>query len=129
MDLWSKLISWLTATSQAPAGHANCSFCDQNYRDVGPLVEGPSDSFICRSCVECGQSWHEEAGPSAEPKACCVFYRRPSKTVGPLFEGRSGCGIRKACVDLAQSILDCERQRRETATATKPANKRAPAAE
>src|SRR3954449_6100976 len=36
--------------------HANCSFCRKSYRDVGPLVEGPSDVFICGECIELCQS-------------------------------------------------------------------------
>ena len=27
--------------------NAHCSFCRKNYRDVGPLVEGPGDVYIC----------------------------------------------------------------------------------
>lgn len=30
---------------------ALCSFCRNSYKDVGPLVEGPDDVFICRECV------------------------------------------------------------------------------
>ncbi len=29
-----------------------CSFCGKNQRDVGPMVEGPSDVHICAACVE-----------------------------------------------------------------------------
>src|SRR3954452_6435165 len=32
--------------------NAFCSFCRKSYRDVGPLVEGPSDVYICGECVE-----------------------------------------------------------------------------
>jgi ATP-dependent Clp protease ATP-binding subunit ClpX len=32
--------------------NANCSFCRKNYRDVGPLVEGPGDVFICCDCID-----------------------------------------------------------------------------
>jgi hypothetical protein len=31
---------------------ALCSFCRKSYRDVGPLVEGPGDAYICGECVE-----------------------------------------------------------------------------
>ena len=27
--------------------NAFCSFCRKSFRDVGPLVEGPADVFIC----------------------------------------------------------------------------------
>lgn len=36
--------------------HAYCSFCRKNYREVGPLVEGPGDVFICGECIELCQS-------------------------------------------------------------------------
>ncbi|HBT77624.1 MAG TPA: ATP-dependent Clp protease ATP-binding subunit ClpX, partial [Planctomycetaceae bacterium] len=36
--------------------NAFCSFCRKSYRDVGPLVEGPSDVFICGECIELCQS-------------------------------------------------------------------------
>jgi ATP-dependent Clp protease ATP-binding subunit ClpX len=29
-----------------------CSFCGKSSRDVGPMVEGPSDVYICSSCVD-----------------------------------------------------------------------------
>src|SRR5438477_7087322 len=29
-----------------------CSFCGKSSRDVGPMVEGPSDVYICANCVE-----------------------------------------------------------------------------
>ena len=32
--------------------NANCSFCGKSYRDVGPLVEGPGDVYICGECIE-----------------------------------------------------------------------------
>src|SRR5437868_1637322 len=45
-----------------PAGNpgrnrnAYCSFCRKSYPDVGPLVEGPNDVYICGECVELCQS-------------------------------------------------------------------------
>ncbi len=36
--------------------NANCSFCRKSFRDVGPLVEGPSDVYICGECIELCQS-------------------------------------------------------------------------
>src|SRR5262245_30869955 len=32
--------------------NANCSFCGKSYRDVGPLVEGPGDVYICGECID-----------------------------------------------------------------------------
>jgi len=36
--------------------NANCSFCRKSYREVGPLVEGPEDVYICSDCIELCQS-------------------------------------------------------------------------
>jgi ATP-dependent Clp protease ATP-binding subunit ClpX len=36
--------------------NAFCSFCRKSYREVGPLVEGPGDVYICGDCIELCQS-------------------------------------------------------------------------
>src|SRR5437764_6499314 len=36
--------------------NAYCSFCRKSHRDVGPLVEGPGDVYICGGCIELCQS-------------------------------------------------------------------------
>ncbi len=36
--------------------NAYCSFCRKSYRDVGPLVEGPGDVYICGDCIDLCQS-------------------------------------------------------------------------
>src|SRR6187431_943861 len=43
--------------SQPPGGFrgrriTTCSFCGKSSRDVGPMVEGPSDVYICANCVD-----------------------------------------------------------------------------
>jgi ATP-dependent Clp protease ATP-binding subunit ClpX len=47
-----------TPGSRGPTGkkNANCSFCRKSYREVGPLVEGPGDVYICGECIELCQS-------------------------------------------------------------------------
>ena len=42
--------------SSATKKNAFCSFCRKSYRDVGPLVEGPGDVYICGECIELCQS-------------------------------------------------------------------------
>lgn len=44
--------------SQDRSGKKNayCSFCRKSYREVGPLVEGPSDVYICGECIDLCQS-------------------------------------------------------------------------
>ncbi len=48
----------LTASRRGSTGkkNANCSFCGKSYRDVGPLVEGPGDVYICGECIDLCQS-------------------------------------------------------------------------
>src|SRR5262245_49224499 len=43
-------------TGSAGRKNAYCSFCRKSHRDVGPLVEGPSDVYICGDCIELCQS-------------------------------------------------------------------------
>ena len=48
----------LTTGNRGSTGkkNANCSFCRKSYREVGPLVEGPGDVYICGECIELCQS-------------------------------------------------------------------------
>ncbi|MDR1492615.1 MAG: ATP-dependent Clp protease ATP-binding subunit ClpX [Planctomycetaceae bacterium] len=36
--------------------NAFCSFCRKSYREVGPLVEGPGDVYICGECIDLCQT-------------------------------------------------------------------------
>ncbi len=46
-----------TATKKpSPKRNAFCSFCRKSYNEVGPLVEGPSEVYICGECVELCQA-------------------------------------------------------------------------
>ena len=47
-----------TPTNRAPGGkkNASCSFCRKSNREVGPLVEGPDDVYVCGECIELCQS-------------------------------------------------------------------------
>src|SRR3569832_1744194 len=47
-----------TSGKRTPTGKksASCSFCRKSYREVGPLVEGPDDVYVCGECVELCQS-------------------------------------------------------------------------
>src|SRR5690349_5951188 len=33
-----------------------CSFCGKTSREVGPMVEGPSDVYICANCTDLCQN-------------------------------------------------------------------------
>lgn len=47
-----------TSGKKTSAGkkNANCSFCRKSYREVGPLVEGPDDVYICGECIDLCES-------------------------------------------------------------------------
>ena len=49
-----------TPRKGATRKNAFCSFCRKSYRDVGPLVEGPGDVYICGECIELCQSILEQ---------------------------------------------------------------------
>lgn len=46
--------------SGAVKRNAYCSFCRKSYREVGPLVEGPGEVYICGECIELCQSILEQ---------------------------------------------------------------------
>ncbi len=57
--------------------NANCSFCRKSYREVGPLVEGPDDVYVCGDCIELCQSiLEQERKRRGEPKK--LFNRVPT---------------------------------------------------
>lgn len=49
---------FMSTGKRGPTGkkNANCSFCRKSYREVGPLVEGPEEVYICGECIELCQS-------------------------------------------------------------------------
>ena len=57
--------------------NANCSFCRKSYREVGPLVEGPDDVYVCGDCIElCASILEQERKRRGEPKK--LFNRVPT---------------------------------------------------
>ena len=58
-----------SGTTGGPKKNAYCSFCRKSYRDVGPLVEGPGDVYICGDCIElCQQILDQERKRRGVPK-------------------------------------------------------------
>jgi ATP-dependent Clp protease ATP-binding subunit ClpX len=49
-----------TTSSRNRASGAACSFCRKTYRDVGTLIEGPDEVFVCAPCVDLCQSILEQ---------------------------------------------------------------------
>ncbi|MSR17857.1 MAG: ATP-dependent Clp protease ATP-binding subunit ClpX [Phycisphaerales bacterium] len=50
-----------------------CSFCGKTSREVGPMVEGPNDVYICTNCTDLCQNIFKQE-------------KRRSATAGPLFQ-------------------------------------------
>jgi ATP-dependent Clp protease ATP-binding subunit ClpX len=61
--------SMSSGSTSGPKKNAFCSFCRKSYRDVGPLVEGPGDVYICGDCIElCQQILDQERKRRGVPK-------------------------------------------------------------
>ncbi len=57
-----------TPTLADPALEAWCSFCCRPSREVGALVAGPAQAYVCRGCVELAASLLAGVGPSVDPE-------------------------------------------------------------
>src|ERR1043165_8667910 len=67
--------------------NAFCSFCRKSYRDVGPLVEGPGDVYICGECIELCQSiLEQERRRRGTSKQLFTKIPTPREIVGQLDE-------------------------------------------
>jgi ATP-dependent Clp protease ATP-binding subunit ClpX len=61
---------------------ANCSFCRKSYRDVGPLVEGPEDVYICGSCIDLCESILDQEKKRRGGKTLFKHVPAPREIVG-----------------------------------------------
>ena len=67
--------------------NAFCSFCRKSYRDVGPLVEGPGDVYICGECIElCESILEQEQRRRGSPQKLFGDIPTPRDIVGRLDE-------------------------------------------
>jgi ATP-dependent Clp protease ATP-binding subunit ClpX len=67
--------------------NANCSFCRKSYREVGPLVEGPDDVYVCGDCIDLCQSiLEQERRRRGEPQKLFTKVPTPREIVGHLDE-------------------------------------------
>jgi ATP-dependent Clp protease ATP-binding subunit ClpX len=67
--------------------NAFCSFCRKSYRDVGPLVEGPGDVYICGECIDLCQSiLEQEQRRRGSTKKLFTEIPTPREIVGQLDE-------------------------------------------
>jgi ATP-dependent Clp protease ATP-binding subunit ClpX len=57
---------------------STCSFCGKSQRDAGPMVEGPKDVYICKSCVElCHNIIRQETRKAASARALVGTIPKP----------------------------------------------------
>ncbi len=76
-----------TSGKKTPTGkkNANCSFCGKSYREVGPLVEGPSDVYICGECIDlCSSILDQERKRRGDPKRLFTKIPTPREIVDHL---------------------------------------------
>src|SRR5687767_15154144 len=55
-----------------------CSFCGKSSRDVGPMVEGPSDVYICANCVDLAHNIIRQEKRKLSSTGAPVFSSIPS---------------------------------------------------
>ena len=58
--------------------NAFCSFCRRSHRDVGPLVEGPGDVYICGECIDLCQSIIDQERKRRGPGKSAASSNTPS---------------------------------------------------
>src|ERR1700730_16500986 len=82
--------------------NANCSFCRKSYRDVGPLVEGPEDVYICGECIDLCQSiLDQERRRRGTPKKLFTHVPTPRQIVNHLDQYVIGQGQSKKILAVA----------------------------
>jgi hypothetical protein len=64
-----------TTGNTARPRNAYCSFCRKSYRDVGPLVEGPDNVYICGECIDLCQRIIEQEKARRQPGDPLAYLR------------------------------------------------------
>jgi predicted RNase H-like HicB family nuclease len=95
---------------------AFCSFCRKEHRDVGPLVEGPSEVYICGECLKFCQAMLGEVRRHPEESARyyvkliqwsdesgCFVGQCPS-IIGPCCHGDDEAAV---YAELCQIVVEC----------------------
>jgi len=93
-----------TSTKRGSGGkkNANCSFCRKSYREVGPLVEGPEDVYICGECIElCNSILDQERKRHGSSKKLFSNIPTPREIVEHLDEYVIGQGVSKKVLAVA----------------------------
>ena len=82
--------------------NAFCSFCRKSYRDVGPLVEGPGDVYICGECIDlCHNILDQEQRRRGDTKQLFSKIPSPRDIVADLDEYVIGQGPAKRVLSVA----------------------------
>ncbi len=82
--------------------NAFCSFCRKSYRDVGPLVEGPGDVYICGECIDLCQSiLEQEQKRRGSTKKLFTKIPTPREMVGQMDEYVIGQRVAKKVLSVA----------------------------
>ncbi len=115
--------------------NAFCSFCRKSYRDVGPLVEGPGDVYICGECIELCQSiLDQERRRRGSSKQLFSRVPTPREIVGQLDEYVIGQDDAKKVLAVAvhthykRLMAGSEGTRRRNRQVEHPAHRAPPAA-
>ncbi len=89
-------------TGSSTRKNAHCSFCRKSYREVGPLVEGPGDVYICGECIELCQSILDQEQRRRGPtKQLFAKIPTPRELVAKLDEYVIGQGDAKKVLSVA----------------------------
>ncbi|MGZ6072052.1 MAG: ClpX C4-type zinc finger protein [Myxococcaceae bacterium] len=102
-----------TPTLADPALEAWCSFCCRPSREVGALVSGPAQAYVCRSCVELAASLLSGAAAVQSPRVATERQRipealpaaGPAETTPGAGKGESGGASRARAVETGPGAL------------------------
>ena len=104
------------AESTTPSRVTTCSFCGKSSRDVGKMVEGPGDAYMCVDCADKSREILDtetrkrapagsEPVPRAWPAHACSFCGRRGEAAGPMVEGPSDIYACERCVDASLELF------------------------
>ena len=68
---------------------ACCSFCRKDYREVGPLVEGPDEVYICGACADLTRSVIDQEALRRSSGDYAEYLRRKADQVADTVEGEA----------------------------------------
>ena len=84
-----------------------CSFCGSSSAEIGPIVEGPSDVYICEKCVELAA---EIIRTEKTRNAACSICERPDAEVGWLTLVLGGALVCPFCLEKLVTKALAEKQ-------------------